>query len=128
MWCLIVSIPDLCPLSYFNGIIQTILVAFSMKTSRACTGILSSENDDFQFLKTAKNLKSIFTIVPGLIISPNQFIVDQKHERKSSHRIVLHVFQNIEFLILVTFHWSTLSKLKNLFLHYFVSILVLQPS
>ena len=29
------------------GVIQTILVAFSMKMSRACTGILSSENDDF---------------------------------------------------------------------------------
>ena len=28
-----------------------------MKTSRACTGILSSENDDFEFLKTAKNIK-----------------------------------------------------------------------
>ena len=25
-----------------------------MKTSRACTGMLSSENDDFKFLKTAK--------------------------------------------------------------------------
>ena len=28
----------------FNGIIQTILVAFSMKTSWACTGMLSSES------------------------------------------------------------------------------------
>ena len=28
-----------------------------MKTSRACTGMLSSENDDFKFLKTAKNIK-----------------------------------------------------------------------
>ena len=25
---------------------------YSMKTSRACTGMLSSENDDFKFLKT----------------------------------------------------------------------------
>ena len=33
-------------------------VAFSMKTSGACTGMLSSENDDFKFLKTAKNIKS----------------------------------------------------------------------
>ena len=41
----------------FNGIIQTILVAFSMKTSRACTGMLFSENDDFKVLKTAKNIK-----------------------------------------------------------------------
>ena len=43
----------------FNGIIQTILVAFSIKTSRACTGMLSSENEDFKFLKTAKNIKSV---------------------------------------------------------------------
>ena len=41
----------------FNGIIQTILVAFSMKTSRTCTGMLSSENDDFKFLKTTKNIE-----------------------------------------------------------------------
>ena len=41
----------------FNGIIQTILVAFLMKMSRACTGMLSSENDDFKFLKTAKSFK-----------------------------------------------------------------------
>ena len=33
----------------FNGIIQTVLVAFLMKTSRACTDMLSSENDDFKF-------------------------------------------------------------------------------
>ena len=52
----------------FNGVIQTILVAFSMKVSRACTGMLSSENDDFKFLKTAKNTKSITcTIVPELM-------------------------------------------------------------
>ena len=33
------------------------LVAFSMKTSRACTGMWSSEYDEFKFLKTAKNKK-----------------------------------------------------------------------
>ena len=41
----------------FNVIIQTILVAFSMKTSRACTGMLYSENDGFKVLKTAKDIK-----------------------------------------------------------------------
>ena len=41
----------------FNRIIQTILEAFSMKISRACTGMLSSEKYDFKFLKTAKNIK-----------------------------------------------------------------------
>ena len=52
----------------FNGIIQTILVAFSLKMSRTCTGMLSSENDDFKFLKTVKNIKSMCstsTIVQG---------------------------------------------------------------
>ena len=54
----------------FNGIIQTILVAFSMNLSWACTGMLSSENDDFKFLKAAINIKSLCntcTIVPGLV-------------------------------------------------------------
>ena len=33
-----------------------------MKMSRACNGMLSSENDDFKFLKTAKNIKSMCAI------------------------------------------------------------------
>ena len=41
----------------FNGIIQTILVAFSVKTSWACIGMLSSENDDFEFLNCEKHKK-----------------------------------------------------------------------
>ena len=54
----------------FNWIIQTTLVAFTTKTSRACTGMLSSENDGFKFLKTAINIKCRYitcTIVPGLV-------------------------------------------------------------
>ena len=55
----------------FNGIIQTNLVAFSMKTSRACTDMLSSKNDDFKFLESAENIKvcapCTCTIVPGLV-------------------------------------------------------------
>ena len=43
-----------------------------MKTFRACTGMLSSENDDFNFFKTAKNIKR-----PQI-----QSVVEQKHERK----------------------------------------------
>ena len=81
----------------FNGVNQTILVAFSMKTCRACTGMLSSENDDFKFLKTAKSITC--TIVPGLVelfLSPNQSVVDRRHEHKNSHRAVLYIFQNIE--------------------------------
>ena len=38
----------------FNGIIQTILVA--MKTSRACAGMQSYENDAFKFSKTEKKI------------------------------------------------------------------------
>ena len=41
-----------------------------MKRSRACPGMLSSENDDFKFLKTAINIKRTCikcTIVPGLV-------------------------------------------------------------
>ena len=40
-----------------SWLIQTILVAFSMKTSRECTGTMSSENDNFKFLKTMKTEK-----------------------------------------------------------------------
>ena len=64
----------------FNRIIQTILVALSMKTFRACAGMLSSENNDFKFLKTAKSIKSTYitcAIVPGLM---EQSVIDQKHE------------------------------------------------
>ena len=41
----------------YNRIIQTVLVAFSMKTFRACTGTFSTENNDFKLLKTAKKHK-----------------------------------------------------------------------
>ena len=51
----------------FKGIIQTTLVAFSMQTFRACTGMLSSENTDFKFLKTAKKIKS--TCTKGTIVT-----------------------------------------------------------
>ena len=32
-------------------------MAFSIKTSRACTGMMSSENDDFKFLKNSEKHK-----------------------------------------------------------------------
>ena len=38
-----------------------------MKTIRACTGMLTSENDDFEFLKPVKNIKSTCTTVSGLM-------------------------------------------------------------
>ena len=52
-----------------NGIIQTKLVAFSLKTSRACTDI-SFKNDPIKFSKTVKNTNSMCimcTIVTGLV-------------------------------------------------------------
>ena len=81
-----------------------------MKMSRAWPGMLSSENDDFKFLKTAKNIKwtcITCTIVQGscnCFISHSQLVVDHKHERSSSQRVVLYIFRNIEISILVTFH------------------------
>ena len=41
-----------------------------MEMSRACPGMLSSENDGLKFLKTAKNIKCTCitcTIIPGLV-------------------------------------------------------------
>ena len=39
-----------------------------MKMPRACPSMLSSENDDFKFLKSAKIIiKCMCTIVPGLM-------------------------------------------------------------
>ena len=71
-----------------------------MKTSRVCPGMLSSENDDFKFLKTAKHIKKNLHHVhyssrarETVFISPNQSVVDPKHERKSSHRAVLYIFK-----------------------------------
>ena len=55
------------PLFLFNGILQAILVSFSIKTSRACTDMLSYENDAFKFSKNAKNTNSTCTIVPWLV-------------------------------------------------------------
>ena len=84
--------------------------------SRACPGMLSSENVDFEFLKTAKNLKYTCitcTIVQGscnCFISQNQLVVDQKHERSSRQRAALYIFRNIEISILVTFHWRWVYK------------------
>ena len=37
-----------------------------MKMSRACSGMLSSENDYFNLLKTAKNIKC--TCIMGIIV------------------------------------------------------------
>ena len=94
----------------FNWITQTILVAFSMKMSRACSGTLSSESDAFKFFKIAKNIKCTcitYIIVPGLVelfYLSNQFVVFQRHESNSSQRAVLYIFQNNEISMLVTFH------------------------
>ena len=54
----------------FYGINQTVLVAFSIKTSGAFIDMLSYNNDGFKFLKTAKNTNSTCitcTIVPRIV-------------------------------------------------------------
>ena len=93
----------------FDGIIQTILVAFIKKTSRAYTGMLSHKNDAFKFceLETQGARASRAPLSKGswnCFLFPNQAAVGQKHERKSSRRAVLYTLQNIEIWILITFH------------------------
>ena len=46
----------------FNG--TKILVAFSLKTSGACTDMLSYENDAIQFSKTAKTQTALASRTP----------------------------------------------------------------
>ena len=57
--------------AHFSRLMElTILGAFSMKMSSACSGMLSSENYDSKLLKTAKNLKCTCitcTIAPWLV-------------------------------------------------------------
>ena len=94
-----------------NRIIQTIWVAFSMKTSRVCSGMLSYENDALKFSKNCEKPQTArasrapwFQGSWNSLFDPDQSVVDQKHERKSSSRGVLYIFQNIGIWILVTFH------------------------
>ena len=48
----------------FNGTIPKNLVAFSLKTSGACTDMLSYENDAIQFSKTAKTQTALASRTP----------------------------------------------------------------
>ena len=67
-----------------------------MKMSRACTGMWSSENDDFKCSTTTKNIASMCimcAIVPGLVelLHLSKPVCHyEKHEHKSSHRTVLY--------------------------------------
>ena len=73
-----------------------------MKTSRACTGMLSSENDDF--LKTAKNIKH----------------VHHTHHTSRAHRIVLSLQtslswtrnMNLKIAIQLYYIFSKISKFR----------------
>ena len=67
------------------------MVAFSIKMSRACPGMLASENDDYEFLKNCEKHKIHVHHVPHssrarvtVFIYPNQLVIDQKHELYSS--------------------------------------------
>ena len=76
-----------------------------MKMSRACPGMLSSENDDFKFLKTVKNIKCTCitcNIVPGLV---ELFYLAKPLTRNMNTTVAkwLHYIFS-EILILVTFY------------------------
>ena len=69
-----------------------------MKMSRAYSGMLSSKNDDFKFLKTAKNHKmhvdhssrarvTVLSLQTRLSLTRNM---------NSSQRAVLYIFRNID--------------------------------
>ena len=81
-----------------------------MKMSRACSGMLPSENDDFKFLKTAKSIKC--TLHHGhhssrgsvTVVSLQISLWLTRNMNLTVARAVLYIFRNIETLILVTFH------------------------
>ena len=70
-----------------------------MKTSMACTGMLSSEISNSK--KKWEKRKKYVHYMHGssnargtVFLSPTQFVVEQKHERKHSHKAVLYISQN----------------------------------
>ena len=95
-------------------------MAFSKKTSKACTDKFCNENDIFKSSKTAKTTNSTCTtctIVPGLmelLFFQNQFAVDQKYKRKSSCRVVSYIFQNVEIRFASDFQWCCLTDKGSL--------------
>ena len=71
-----------------------------METTRACTIMLTSENDDFKFLKTtkkhvmnnssrARTCRTFSSLQTSLMLTRNMNV-------KLAIRAVLHIFQNIE--------------------------------
>ena len=72
-----------------------------MKTSIACTGMLSYEIEAFKYFKTAKNYKQDVNHMHhssrarGTVLSPNQYVVDQK--------VAVELYY-ILIWILITFH------------------------
>ena len=68
--CKVLVLPKRLILNFlFDGLIQTILVAVSMKISEACTGALTCANDAFVSLKTMERTNNTCvtcTIVSGL--------------------------------------------------------------
>ena len=74
-----------------------IFVVFSMKMSRACSGKLSSENDDLKFFKTAKNINAHHSSrAHGTVLSlQTSLSLTRNMKVTSSQRAVLYIFQNI---------------------------------
>ena len=69
-----------------------------MKTPRASTGILSSENDDFEFLKPAKDIKKQVHHVHHRSRAHGNIYHSKPvdHKCKNSYISVLYIFQSIE--------------------------------
>ena len=75
-----------------------------MKMSRACSGMLSSKNEDFQILKNCQKHKMHVhhvhhsSMVRVTVLSlQNQLVVGQKHERNSSQRAISYFSEISKF-------------------------------
>ena len=94
-------------LALFDGIIETISMAFLRNIFQAYTGIFVFENNVFTFW--AQNARA--AAAPWLQGKENGFIalgvsvVDQKHEMQSNCPDSFYNFQNIEISKVVSFHW-----------------------
>ena len=82
-------------------------LAFSMKMSRACFGMLSSENNDFTFFKTAKNIKcTCITCTNGTVLSLQTSLSFSRNMNVTIAKELYYIFskKKNEISMLVTFH------------------------
>ena len=81
-------------------------MAFSLKTSRASTDMLSYENNAIKFSNNSEKHKQHVYHVHNSSGARETgiFLKTSLSMAGNSRRAVLYIFQNIEILILVTFH------------------------